>query len=181
MSSIATYARELSERIEGTGCRLAGTRKTTPGFAYFEKEALVDGGALPHRRSLSEMAMVKDNHLTYLSGAGIPPGEAVERIRGEVGEQVPLEVEAEDEATAISALEAGADIIMLDNRAPEEFSRLARTIRARAAELGRRITIEASGGITEKDLHLYARDADVVSMGVLTSPPIRIGFKLDAL
>ena len=94
---------------------------------------------------------------------------AVERIRDEVGAKVPIEVEAEDEATAISALEAGADIVMLDNRAPEEFSRLARTLRSRARELGRRITIEASGGITLETVRGYAEaGVDAVSVGGLT-------------
>jgi nicotinate-nucleotide pyrophosphorylase (carboxylating) len=181
MSSIATYAYRLVRSIEGTGCRLAGTRKTTPGFSYFEKEALIDGGALPHRRSLSEMAMVKDNHLTYLQGAGIGPGEAVARIRSEVGSFIRIEVEAEEEDTAMSALEAGADIILLDNRTPVQFSYLARKIRARAKKLGRSVLIEASGGITEDVLLLYAKDADMISMGALTSPPVRIGFKMDAL
>jgi nicotinate-nucleotide pyrophosphorylase (carboxylating) len=181
MSSIATYARRIAKTVHATGsaCRIAGTRKTTPGFTYFEKRALIDGGALPHRFTLTEFPMIKDNHLKLMAGAGIRLSDAVASIREASAPNAPLEVEAEDERTALEALDAGAQIIMLDNRTPDEFARLARNIRDRAKKRGVSIIIEASGGITEESVLDYVPNADVISMSVLTRPPVFIGFKMD--
>jgi len=181
MSSVATISRIASDGITAVNprCRAAGTRKTTPGFTLFEKRALSDGGALPHRYSLSDMPMVKDNHLAVLEDAGMVLHEALAGMKVRYGPYMLLEVEVEDIRTALTAVDAGADIVLIDNKTPKDFSDMARAVRARAAELGRQIVIEASGGIDTDRAISYARDADVISMGCLTNPTRIVQFKME--
>ncbi|MGA1792911.1 MAG: carboxylating nicotinate-nucleotide diphosphorylase [Thermoplasmatota archaeon] len=181
MSGIATVSRKASD-IAGKaspGTRVAGTRKTTPMFAVFEKRALADGGALPHRPDLSSMAMLKDNHLAALGGGPDAVLFGVEMLRERYGPYVKIEVEVEDIPSGMAAIDAGADIIMLDNFAHEGLSKAAREFRRYAEEQGREITLEASGGITLENLELYAPHVDVASMGVLTYGAQVISFKME--
>ncbi len=181
MSGIATLSRKAQNIVEkaSPGTRVAGTRKTTPGFTLFEKRALMDGGALPHRPNLTQMSMLKDNHIAALGGGpeGIRIG--VNELRKLYGPYNLIEVEAEDLEQGIAALEAGADIIMLDNMPPERCGEVAARIRDRARELTRSVTIEASGGITMDNLVEYAPHVDVISLGFLTYGARPVGFKME--
>ena len=145
-------AREVSDEV-----RIAGTRKTTPGLRGVEKRAIAAGGGDTHRLDLSHMVMIKDNHVAEL---GIEA--AVERFRERASFATRIEVEVERPAGAPRAVEAGADIVLLDNMSPEET--------ARAVELvdGDALT-EASGGITVEGVPEYAATGvDVISLGSLT-------------
>ncbi|MDG6224785.1 MAG: carboxylating nicotinate-nucleotide diphosphorylase [Candidatus Thermoplasmatota archaeon] len=183
MSSIATYASELVDMVRSSGsdCRLAGTRKTTPGFGPFEKRALIDGGALPHRMTLSDACMFKDNHIASLKVNGSSLKEALEAVRKMRGPYLLIEAEAEDGETAMEALTSGADVIMIDNATIASFTDLAMELRQRARELGRSIVIEASGGIDASNLLEYTPHADVVSMGALTYPPVHVSFRMEII
>ncbi|MGA1820191.1 MAG: carboxylating nicotinate-nucleotide diphosphorylase [Thermoplasmatota archaeon] len=181
MSGIATISRKASDIAEkaSTDTRVAGTRKTTPMFALFEKRALADGGALPHRPDLSSMAILKDNHLAALGGGPKAVLCGVEMLRERYGPYIRIEVEVEDIPSGIAAVEVGADIIMLDNFSPEGLSKASREIRRYSEGQGREVTLEASGGITLENLDLYAPHVDVVSMGQLTYGASAVSFKME--
>ncbi len=181
MSGIATMARRASDIADraSPGTRVAGTRKTTPGFHHFEKRALMDGGALPHRMDLSSMAMLKDNHLKALGGGPDAVLSGVEIIRERYGPYIVIEVEVEDIPCGLAAVEAGADIVMLDNFSPEALSKAVSEIRKAADVNESNITLEASGGIGLENLELYAPHVDVVSMGSLTYGAGAVGFMME--
>ena len=157
-SGVATRTRRAVEAArEVSEVRIAGTRKTTPGLRGVEKRAIAAGGGDTHRLDLSHMVMIKDNHVAEL---GIEA--AVERFRERASFATKIEVEVERPAGAPRAVEAGADIVLLDNMSPEET--------ARAVELvdGDALT-EASGGITVEGVPEYAATGvDVISLGSLT-------------
>jgi nicotinate-nucleotide pyrophosphorylase (carboxylating) len=181
MSGIATKARKISDIVQkvSPGTRVAGTRKTTPMFGSLEKRALIDGGALPHRPDLSAMAMLKDNHLAALGGGPDAVLCGVEMIRERYGPYVNIEVEVEEIPSGLAAVEAGADIIMLDNFTPGGLSKAVMEIRKAADDQGKDITLEASGGITLENVEEYAPHVDIVSMGSLTYNVSIIGFKME--
>ncbi|MBN1390503.1 MAG: carboxylating nicotinate-nucleotide diphosphorylase [Candidatus Thermoplasmatota archaeon] len=181
MSGIATMSRKASDIAEkaSPGTRVAGTRKTTPLFGVLEKRALMDGGALPHRSDLHSLAMLKDNHLAALGGGPDAVIEGVRLLRERYGPYIKIEVEVEDIPSGIAAVDAGADIIMLDNLSPEEAMNASWKIRGYASENGRSIVMEISGGITLENLGLYAGHADVISMGSLTYAASIASFKME--
>lgn len=181
MSGIATMARKASDIVEKSspGKRVAGTRKITPMFGLLEKRALIDGGALPHRSDLSSMAMLKDNHLAALGGGSDAVLVGVEMIRERYGPYVKIEVEVEDIPSGLAAVEAGADVIMLDNFPPLGLEKAAAEIKKAADNQGQNITLEASGGIDLQNLQDYAPHVDVISMGSLTYAAPVIGFKME--
>jgi nicotinate-nucleotide pyrophosphorylase (carboxylating) len=162
MSGIATETRRLSRTCEKYGVTLAGTRKTTPGFRYFEKKAISIGGGYAHRLDLSSGVLIKDNHIALL---GLE--KAVARARkGAKGREVEVEVSSLQDA--LRACRAGASIVMLDNLPPEEV----RDIIKELEKLGLRekVKIEVSGGVTPENLEEYARlKPDYISMGYLTT------------
>jgi nicotinate-nucleotide pyrophosphorylase (carboxylating) len=152
-------AREVSDEV-----RIAGTRKTTPGLRGVEKRAVVAGGGDTHRLDLSHMVMIKDNHVAEM---GLEP--AVEHFRERASFTTKIEVEVEDPADAPLAADAGADIVLLDNMSPDETAAAVERVRETAADLGREVLAEASGGITVADVPAYAETGvDVISMGALT-------------
>ncbi|MBN1389178.1 MAG: carboxylating nicotinate-nucleotide diphosphorylase [Candidatus Thermoplasmatota archaeon] len=181
MSGIATLARKASDLADKTspGTRVAGTRKTTPLFGILEKRALIDGGALPHRPDLSTMAMLKDNHIAALGGGPDAVLSGVEMLRERYGPYIKIEVEVEDIPSGMAAVDAGADIIMLDNLSPEDLMKASREVRRYAEEHGKSTILEASGGITMENLNLYAPYADIISMGSLTYAAPLVSFKME--
>jgi len=181
MSGIATMARRAT-KLASDSCpktRVAGTRKTTPGSNLFEKRALMDGGALPHRTDLSSLAMVKDNHIAALGGGPKAIVTAVTKLKGLYGPYLPIEVECGTVEEALAALEAGADIIMLDNMGVEGVRKASSALKEAMLRSGKRASIEASGGIGPKDIPLIAPYVDVISMGSLTYGAHPISFKMD--
>ena len=160
MSGIATATRRLAEVAQRYGVRIAGTRKTTPGFRYFEKRAIAIGGGDTHRFRLDDAVLIKDNHLALTELK-----EAVRRAM-EAGFTKKVEVEVANVEQALEALEAGADIVMLDNFSVEEAARAIPLIRERHPDA----VIELSGGITPENIESYARlRPDVISTGYITT------------
>jgi len=163
MSGIATQTKKLAEMVSAVNsrCRIAATRKTSPGFRALDKKAVQLGGGDPHRMSLSDGILIKDNHLML-----VPLVEAIRSAKaGSAYRKIETEVETANDA--LTAAKEGADIILLDNMTPH---RVLETLAAlKHAGLRDRVTIELSGGIDEKTLPEYAAlDVDVISMGALT-------------
>jgi nicotinate-nucleotide pyrophosphorylase (carboxylating) len=144
--------------------RIAATRKTTPGLRGIEKRAVVAGGGDTHRLDLSHMVMVKDNHIAEL---GLE--SAIERFREQASFATKIEIEVENLEQVSRAVEAGADIVLLDNMDPEMTAEAVDRLRDVAADMGRRVLAEASGDITVATVPDYAATGvDVISMGSLT-------------
>ena len=163
MSGIATYTRSVAELLEGTGIRLLDTRKTTPNMRIFEKYAVRVGGGYNHRYNLSDGVLLKDNHI----GAAGSVREAVRMAREYAPFVRRIEVETENLEMVKEAVEAGADIIMLDNMSPEEMREAVRLIDGRAET-------ECSGNVTKENIaSLVSAGVDYISSGALThSAPI---------
>ncbi len=163
MSGIATYTAAMVKLLSGSGLRLVDTRKTTPNMRLFEKYAVRAGGGGNHRYNLSDAVLLKDNHIGAAGGVK----EAVAAARAYVPFTMKIEVEAEDLQMVKDAVEAGADIIMLDNMTDEEM-------RAAVGYIAGRALVEISGNVTAENVsRLKDIGADVVSCGALThSAPI---------
>ncbi|WP_077214107.1 carboxylating nicotinate-nucleotide diphosphorylase [Bacillus dakarensis] len=158
MSGIATTTREAVEILDSSYTRIADTRKTTPGLRMIEKYAVTCGGGVNHRFGLYDGVMIKDNHISFAGSIS----KAVEKVRAQIGHMVKIEVEVESKDQMLEAIEAKADVIMFDNRKPEE-------IKAWIPLVPNGIMTEASGGITLDNLAGY-RDTgvDIISLGFLT-------------
>lgn len=172
-SGVASAAAAAVEVAEGAGWsgRVAGTRKTTPGFRLVEKYGLLVGGAAGHRYDLGGMVMVKDNHVVAAGGVE----KAVQRARQAAGFSLKVEVECSSLAEALQAAEAGADVVMLDNFKPEELHPTAAALKARFP----RVAVEASGGVTLDNLPQFCGShVDIISLGMLTQAAPALDFSL---
>jgi len=170
MSGIATTTKEYVDAVSGTKARILDTRKTTPGLRVLEKYAVQMGGGENHRLNLSTMVLIKDNHLRLVEN--IPA--AVQKARKKVGRRVKIEVEVTDFDQARQAVEAGADMIMLDNMPPKTMKDIIGWVRGR-------IPIEVSGNVSLKNVRrIAALGADYISIGKLThsyaSPDLSLEF-----
>lgn len=163
MSGIATYTRRMAAALEGTKTRLVDTRKTTPCLRIFEKAAVEAGGGANHRYNLSQAVMLKDNHIDAAGGIAA----AVAGARAHAPFVCTVEVECEDLDMVREALEAGADIIMLDNMTHEQMDEAVALIDGRAK-------VEASGNVDAGNIRALADlGVDFISSGALThSAPI---------
>lgn len=158
MSGVATATAKAVELVKGTKASITDTRKTLPGLRSLQKYAVTVGGGRNHRFNLSDGAMLKDNHID--AAGGIP--QAVAAIRGKLGHMVKLEVETRNLDEVKQALDAGADVIMLDNMDCAAMAEAARLVNGRAL-------LEASGGITDETLRTVAETGvDIISIGALT-------------
>ena len=176
MSGIATRTREAVDavRVVSPDVRVAATRKTAPGLRALDKKAVVLGGGDPHRYSLSDMVLIKDNHLAL-----VPLPEAIRKAK-EWSRYRVVEVEVETARDAVGAAVAGADIILLDNMAPDAVREAVGSLVARG--LRERVTIEVSGGVAGGDLAGYAAAGiDIISMGALTHTVRNFDVSLDIL
>lgn len=162
MSGIATATRAVVRRLEGSGCRLLDTRKTTPLFRHFEKWAVAIGGGVNHRFGLYDMIMIKDNHVDY-AGSITAALEACRSYLQQEQLDLPVEVETRTLDEVREALAVGvATRIMLDNMIPA-------TMRKAVIMIDGRAETEASGGITLDQIEAVARTGvDFISMGALT-------------
>ncbi|WFN33611.1 carboxylating nicotinate-nucleotide diphosphorylase [Methanogenium sp. S4BF] len=174
MSGIATATRRavLAAAAANPAIRIAGTRKTAPGLRLCDKQALITGGADPHRMSLSDMILIKDNHLAL-----VPLKEAVRKARA-YSRYVNVEVEVETAEDALIAAQSGADIILLDNMLPREVQGALDLLTEHT--LRERVIIEVSGNITPETLESYAvLGIDTISMGSLTHTVKNIDLSLE--
>ncbi|MGL1888361.1 MAG: carboxylating nicotinate-nucleotide diphosphorylase [Reichenbachiella sp.] len=162
MSGIATYTRRLSEMIHHTKAKLLDTRKTTPNFRMCEKWAVKIGGSENHRFGLYDMIMLKDNHVDYAGGITKAVKDTQVYLK-EKGKSLRIEVETRNLDEVQEALDAGGvDVIMLDNMLPS-------TMREAVAMIKGQCQIEASGGISEKNIAEIAETGvDFISVGALT-------------
>lgn len=158
MSGIATITRKAVSQLNSSHTKICDTRKTTPGLRVFEKYAVTCGGGYNHRKGLFDGVMIKDNHIAACGSIR----KAVQHVREQLGPMVKIEVETESEQQVIEAVEANADIIMFDNRSPEEIQAFIKHVPAS-------IVTEASGGITMENLPAYRQTGvDYISLGFLT-------------
>lgn len=158
MSGIATLTHRYVQEIQGTNASIADTRKTAPGLRMFDKYAVRQGGGKNHRIGLFDAVMLKDNHIAFCGSIT----KAVEKARQAVGHTTPIEVEIETKEAMDEAVRAGADIIMFDNRTPEEITAWIRDVPSS-------ITTEASGMIQLSNVASYAQTGvDYISIGALT-------------
>ena len=158
LCAVATVTRRMVKAMEGTGCKLLDTRKTTPLWRALEKEAVRHGGGFNHRHGLSDGVLIKDNHISAVGSVR----EAVRRARKGVPHTLKIEVEVEDLAQLSEALEAGADVVLLDNFALESLKEAVRLVDGR-------VLLEASGGVTLETVRQIAETGvDFISCGALT-------------
>lgn len=173
LSGIATLTARLVALAEPYGVRVMDTRKTTPGLRALEKYAVRAGGGTNHRQGLFDGVLIKDNHIAAAGGIEV----AVRRTRNALGDSYAVEVEAGSLAQVREALDAGADIIMLDNMD-------AQTIEKAVALVGGRARLEVSGGVTPESFMAYAAlGVDAVSLGFLThsAPAIDMSLELESI
>lgn len=155
LSGIATLAKQYSDAVRHTSCRILDTRKTTPGLRRLEKMAAAAGGAVNHRMGLYDAVLIKNNHVTVAGGVR----NAISRARAS-GHEMEVEVRTKEELH--EALDAGASRLLLDNLTPAEA-------KVWIGEIAGRATVELSGGITLETVAAYAETgADFISVGALT-------------
>jgi len=170
LSGIATLTARFVAAVSGCGCRIADTRKTTPGLRVLEKYAVRVGGGFNHRMRLDDGILIKDNHIT--AAGGLSAAVAAARVGAPHG--MKIEVECSTLSEVAEALEAKAEVILLDNMSVETLTRAARRI-------GGRAIIEASGGVTLDNVRAIASTGvDIISVGALThsAPAIDIHMTL---
>ena len=161
LSGIATATAALVAQLEGTGVRLADTRKTTPGLRLLEKYAVRCGGGINHRMGLDDAAMLKENHIAWAGGITA----AITAVREQAPWPTAVIVEAETEAQALEAVQAGANGVLLDEFSPEQLTQLVPRLRDSSTGV---VVLEASG-IQPEQLQAYAATGiDLIS----TSAPV---------
>jgi len=175
MSGIATLTREYVDAAAAANpeVKIAATRKTTPNFRYFEKRAVVLGGGRPHRMGLYDQVLIKDNHILVFGGVSA----AVKTLKEKSDPKLKIEVEVFNLPDAVAAIEAGADIIMLDNMTPEKAGETIRELEEKGLTQG--VVIELSGGINLDNIGDYAKTgADVLSTSKLITAAPSLDFSL---
>jgi nicotinate-nucleotide pyrophosphorylase (carboxylating) len=175
LSGVATLTAQYATAVRGTGAQILDTRKTTPGWRSFEKYAVACGGGKNHRAGLYDMVLIKDNHLAALRDVQPNPiAVAVQRARKRFP-KLKVEVEADTLNQVRHAVNAGADIILLDNMTPPQ-------LRAAITLIGGRAKTEASGGVNLKTVRAIARTGvDFISVGALTHSATAVDIGLDYL
>jgi nicotinate-nucleotide pyrophosphorylase (carboxylating) len=169
LSGVATATRALVDRVEGTRAQIVDTRKTTPLLRSLQKRAVVAGGGANHRMGLFDQVLIKDNHIAAVGSAAA----AVALARAQVGDDLVVEVEIEDLADLEPVIEAGADIVLLDNMPTDDMRRA-------VERAGGRVLLEASGGITSESVRGVAETGvDRISVGAITHSAPALDVALD--
>jgi nicotinate-nucleotide pyrophosphorylase (carboxylating) len=172
LSGVATLTRRWVDAVAGTSAQVRDTRKTLPGLRGLEKYAVRCGGGVNHRLSLSDAALVKDNHIAAAGGVV----EAFHRVR-KAYPDLPLEVEVDTVAQARDVIDAGAELVLLDNMAPGAL----REVVAYVRESGSIAKLEASGGLTlDRAVEVAETGVDYLAVGALTqsAPALDIGMDM---
>lgn len=171
MSGVATATREFVEAVQGTRTKILDTRKTTPGLRFLEKYAVKMGGGMNHRFNLSEMVLIKDNHLKIIGSIAKAIKEAKEKVKP----RIKIEVEVTDFNGAREAMKSGASMIMLDNMTLEKMKEIVDWIKGR-------IPIEVSGKMNlEKVKAIASLGVDFISVGALTHSSRSVDISLEFL
>ena len=158
MSGIATVTNKCIEALNDPSIKICDTRKTVPGLRMLDKYAVVTGGGRNHRQGLYDGVMIKDNHIAFCGSIT----KAVQAVREKIGHMVKIEVETESKEEVLEAVQAGADVIMFDNRKPDEVKEFGKLV-------PETIVTEASGGITLDNLGSYSgTGVNYISLGFLT-------------
>ena len=176
MSGIATLTRQFVRAVEGTNAHIVDTRKTTPGLRALEKYAVTVGGGKNHRFGLDDGVLIKDNHIALAGGVK----EAVRAAKAKVGHLHKIEVEISNWAQLSEAINAGADIVMLDNQTPVEAAKLVEMSR----NMNPNVLIEASGNMNLDTVRNYAEaGVDLISVGKIThsARAMDISFKIQTM
>ena len=176
MSGIATMTSKIVNKVKkiNDNVIVAGTRKTTPGLQFFEKDAIRAGGGDTHRYRLDDCVLIKDNHIAVVGDVE----KAVELAKKYASFTKKIEIEVENREDALKAARAGADIIMFDNMGPDEIINVLSALEN--AGLRDRILIEVSGGINPDNVVEYAKTGvDVISMGYITHSAQALDISLD--
>lgn len=169
LSGIATATREFVDKVAGTRAKILDTRKTTPLLRALEKMAVTAGGGSNHRMGLYDAVLIKDNHIRAVGSAA----EAVARARAHVAPDVQVEVEIETLADLEAVIEAGADVVLLDNMTPD-------VMRAAVEKTAGRCILEASGGISAENVRTVAETGvDFISVGSITHSAPSLDVALD--
>ena len=158
LCGVASLTRRYVEAVSGTGARILDTRKTLPGWRALDKYAVAVGGGTNHRFGLYDAVLIKDNHIAAAGGVGA----AVKAARASAAPHLAVQVEVESLAQAEEALQAGANMLLLDNRTPDE-------LREYVARFGERVSLEASGGVNLANVRSVAETGvHRISIGALT-------------
>lgn len=173
MSGIATETAKYVKAVEGLNARIIDTRKTVPGLRYLDKYAVRAGGGHNHRLNLADGVLIKDNHIASARLDELSLADLVRRARESAPHTLKIEIEVETVEQAEEALNAGADIVLLDNMPPEEMRRAVTLAKDRALT-------EASGGVTLDNVREIAETGvDLISVGALTHSPKALDISLD--
>ncbi len=171
LSAIATLANKYQNAIKPYKAKVVDTRKTTPNFRVFEKYAVMTGGAYIHRFNLSDCVMLKDNHIAYFGSIKT----AVEKVREKVSHAHKIEIEVENFEQIKEALEAKADIIMLDNMSISDMGKAVEMIDGKAI-------VEASGNITLDNINTVAKTGvDIISTSAMQTKAGTLDIGLDII
>lgn len=158
MCGVAMGTRAYVEAVAGTGARVVDTRKTLPGWRVLDKYAVRVGGGMNHRMDLASGILIKDNHIAACGTVAA----AVAAARDLAPHTLRVEVEVESLEDAVEALDAGAEVLLLDNMTPQQVAEV-------RAEVGQDVPLEVSGGITLETVRAFAEaGADIISVGALT-------------
>ena len=173
MSGIATMTDRFVRAVRGTGASIVDTRKTAPGLRTLDKMAVAIGGGKNHRRNLGDGILIKDNHCAALEAEGVSLPQIIRQARTRTSHTLRIEVEVESVEEARAAVEAGADIVMLDNMSVDEMREAVKIAQGRALT-------EASGNVTlENVAEIAETGVDLISVGLLTHSVRALDIGLD--
>ena len=173
MSGIATLTAKYVAAILGTNATIVDTRKTVPGLRLLDKYSVLTGGGGNHRMSLADCILIKDNHIAAMTSRGLSIGDVVRHARANAPFSMKIEIEVETIPAALDAMNAGADIVMLDNMSPD-------AMRAAVADRVGQSLLEASGNVTLNNVREIAETGvDIISVGELTHSVAALDISLD--
>jgi len=176
LSGIATLTHRFVEKTKGTGVKIFDTRKTTPGLRYVEKYAVVCGGGQNHRMNLSEMVLVKDNHIKICQNEKLPLAHLISFLKGKISRGTKIEFEVQNLRQLDFALKNNIDIIMLDNMDFKTLKKAVKIIRNTNKNVG----IEISGRVNLKNITKIAKlKIDRISVGTITHSASAVDFALE--
>ena len=177
LSGVATLTRRYVQRAaEGGPAQVLDTRKTTPGLRELERYAVRVGGARNHRNTLEDGVLIKDNHIAAAARRGTALAQLIEQARPNAPHTLRIEVEADDEESAVTSVEAGADVVLLDNMSPQRMRSVVESCEREG------VVFEASGGITLETIReVAASGVHLISIGALThsAPALDISLEIE--